>query len=128
VACFGPVGLKIGSPEYGCILTTSPKAAWRGVNVLRPLVEACRGGGGAEEGQQPPPAVLFDTDVNAPALSEYAQASSSAANGGGITSAAYITVGTGVGVGLVVNGRTVHGRMHPEGGQLSFVRSVARRL
>jgi len=46
----------------------------------------------------------FDTDVNAPALAEYTYREDRSQ-----TSVAYITVGTGVGVGLVVNGRTVHG-------------------
>jgi fructokinase len=48
--------------------------------------------------------VLFDTDVNAPALAEYAYHARP-----GQSSVAYITVGTGVGVGLVINGSTVHG-------------------
>lgn len=48
--------------------------------------------------------VLFDTDVNAPALAEFTYHA-----GPGQSSVAYITVGTGVGVGLVINGTTVHG-------------------
>lgn len=48
--------------------------------------------------------VRFDTDVNAPALAEYTYHARP-----GESSVAYITVGTGVGVGLVINGRTVHG-------------------
>lgn len=48
--------------------------------------------------------VLFDTDVNAPALAEYTYHARP-----GQSSVAYITVGTGVGVGLVINGTTVHG-------------------
>ena len=57
--------------------------------------------------------VGFDTDVNAPALSEFLLDSRQ-----GETSCAYVTVGTGVGVGLVVNSRTVRGMMHPEGGHV----------
>jgi len=60
-----------------------------------------------------PPGVPFefDTDVNAPCMAEFTL-------GGlrqkGHTSCAYITVGTGIGVGLVVNGQCVHGLVHPE--------------
>lgn len=50
--------------------------------------------------------VLFDTDVNAPALAEYTYHARP-----GQSSVAYITVGTGVGVGLVINGTTVHGAL-----------------
>lgn len=49
--------------------------------------------------------VAFDTDVNAPALAEYLYNSQP-----NQSSVAYITIGTGVGVGLVVNGKTVHGK------------------
>ena len=53
----------------------------------------------------------MDTDVNACALYEY-----KFGNHRTIDSLAYITVGTGVGLGLVINGKTVHGLIHPEGG------------
>ena len=52
--------------------------------------------------------------MNAPALSEFINV----CRPKGQTSLAYITVGTGVGVGLVVNGATVHGLLHPEGGHV----------
>lgn len=104
VATFGPVGLPEHTRWYGHILPTSPKAAWRGVDVLKPLREAC-------QGDLYPLRVRIETDVNAPAWAEYLES--------GERSTAYVTVGTGVGVGLVVNGQTVHGRMHPEGGHVA---------
>lgn len=55
----------------------------------------------------------FDTDVNAPAMSEFARMPA------GATSCAYITVGTGIGVGLIVNGQAVHGLLHPEAGHVA---------
>lgn len=56
---------------------------------------------------------MFDTDVNAPALAEYSLHKKESTS-----SCAYITVGTGVGVGLVVNNCTVKGLVHPEAGHL----------
>jgi len=112
IATFGPVGVDENHPEsYGHILASSPKAVWRDVDFLTPLKNACQG---ALDGKPLP--VLVETDVNAPALAEYLSAKKEDAT---ISSAAYITVGTGVGVGLVVNGQTVHGRMHPEGGHIA---------
>ncbi len=61
--------------------------------------------------------VAFDTDVNAPALAEHRWNARPFEN-----SCAYITVGTGVGVGLVINGSTVHGLLHPEAGHLCLQR------
>jgi fructokinase len=101
VASFGPIDPKEGSPTYGYI-TTTPKPGWRMVNVLqhfRPLGVP----------------IVFDTDVNAPAASELAAAQRSGLKA---DSLAYITIGTGVGVGLVVNGKTVHGLLHPEAGHI----------
>ena len=109
LATFGPVGVHPHRREtYGHILPTTPKPAWRGVDLLTPLQTACQG--------DAPLAVLVDTDVNAPALAEYMQARQDRP---AIETVAYITVGTGIGVGLVVNGKCVHGRMHPEGGHIA---------
>jgi fructokinase len=102
IATFGPAGLDKSLSTYGHILSTSPKQSWRDVDLLTPLANACRG--------SRPLAVKVDTDVNAPAFAEYLLVKDS------ISSVAYITVGTGVGVGLVIHGKPVHGRMHPEGG------------
>ena len=111
IASFGPVGLDPSKTEtYGCILGSSPKASWRNVDLLTPLSDACRG--------KLPLAVKVETDVNAPALAEYLLQNEK------LSSVAYVTVGTGVGVGLVVNHKPVHGRMHPEGGKLHSYRMV----
>jgi fructokinase len=104
VATFGPVGVHKSSKSYGCILWTSPKAAWRGVNLLQPFRRACKGTLELK--------VNVETDVNAPAVAEYLFSNRT------ISSVGYITVGTGVGVGLVIHGKPVHGRMHPEGGHV----------
>ncbi|GAX10312.1 fructokinase [Fistulifera solaris] len=109
IATFGPVGLRPEHPEtYGRILSTSPKEAWRNVDLLTPLREACLS-------NNPHIKVRLETDVNAPAWAEYLEGN------GKISSCAYITGGTGVGVGLVVNHKTVHGRMHPEGGHVAVL-------
>mmetsp|Transcript_42547 Transcript_42547/g.76439 ORF Transcript_42547/g.76439 Transcript_42547/m.76439 type:complete len:360 (+) Transcript_42547:34-1113(+) len=103
VASFGPIDPGVSSPKYGFI-TKTPKPGWRDVNLLGPL-----------KAVRPGVPVMFDTDVNAPAMAEYLF-------GGGVecghTSCMYVTVGTGVGVGLVVNGKPVHGLLHPEGGHI----------
>lgn len=113
LATFGPVGVNPADKRnYGRILKSTPKAAWRDVDLLGPLERACRGSAGAA-----PLEVRVDTDVNAPAVAEYQHAVSEEGSGD-VTSVAYVTVGTGVGVGLVVNRGPVHGRMHPEGGHV----------
>lgn len=111
IGSFGPLGTRVGSNEYGCILESSPKAAWRNVNLLKPLREVC-------QGSQRRLAIRVDTDVNAPAWAEYLRARRQEDQLESISSLAYITVGTGIGVGLVVNHQIVHGRMHPEGGHV----------
>ncbi len=101
VATFGPVCLDPSSPKYGHI-TSTPKPGWADTDVLSPLRAA-----------SPLSPVRFDTDVNAPALAEHLFS-------GRPVSTAYVTCGTGVGVGLCVNGGPVHGAMHPEGGHVAI--------
>lgn len=98
VASFGPIDMDPVSETYGYI-TTTPKLGWKNVNVL----------GHFQHFRVP---IGFDTDVNAPALAELKY-------GGHVgDSCAYITVGTGIGVGLVVGDRPIHGLVHPEGGHV----------
>lgn len=108
IASFGPIDAKIGSPTFGYI-TSTPKPHWGNTNVLEML-------GLYDEFNTYP--FRFDTDVNAPALAEYTLHGQAAS----LTSCAYITVGTGIGVGFVVNGNTVKGLMHPEGGHIQVKR------
>lgn len=117
IAMFGPVGLNPNDPEtFGRILGSSPKASWRNVNFLEPLRRACSSSSSSSNDDGGPLVpVWLETDVNAPAMMEYLRAVGAKDK---ISSCAYITVGTGVGVGLVVNGQTVHGTMHPEGGHV----------
>ncbi|CAM9739938.1 unnamed protein product [Ectocarpus sp. 12 AP-2014] len=104
IGTFGPIDPREGSPTYGYI-TSTPKPGWNMVDVV----------GYLSDGSVP---CKFDTDVNAPALAEFMWGAKKA----GESSCAYITVGTGVGVGLVVNGQAVHGLMHPEAGHLCLKR------
>jgi fructokinase len=56
--------------------------------------------------------IAFDTDVNVVAMFE------SLNRGDDVKNMAYITVGTGIGVGVVIHGQMVHGLIHPEGGHI----------
>jgi len=105
IASFGPIDPRKGSPTFGQI-TSTPKVLWRNFNVYKALDVF-----GVPVG--------FDTDVNAPAIYEYMQAKAQPGNEG-MSSCAYITVGTGIGIGLVVNGKPVHGMLHPEGGHMPY--------
>jgi fructokinase len=100
IASFGPLDLRPESPRYGHILSTA-KPGWRNTDVARRLGRRVTG------------PVGVDTDVNGAALAERRWGS-----GRGLDDFAYITVGTGVGVGLIVAGRTVVGFSHTELGHL----------
>lgn len=100
VASFGPVELKQGHEHWGFI-TTTPKPGWGYANVMSYFKDF-----GVP--------TAFETDVNAPAYSE--------AQARGVSSCCYITVGTGVGVGVVADGQPIHGLMHPEGGHIPMMR------
>jgi len=104
IASFGPVDLDRSSPTYGHIAST-PKLGWAGTDVLGELQSAAE-----------VPAAL-DTDVNGAALAEMRWGS-----GRGFDDFAYITVGTGVGVGLIVNGAPTRGFAHCELGHIRVAR------
>ena len=99
IGSFGPVELDRTAPRWGFI-TTTPKPGWANCDVAGYFAEAL----GVPVG--------FDTDVNAAALAEHA---ASGSTGGSL---AYLTVGTGIGGGLVLDGQPVHGIAHPEVGHI----------
>lgn len=100
VGCFGPIDLDKNSPTYGYI-TSTPKLSWRNYNIVGTLKEAL---------QIP---IGFDTDVNGSALGEATYGCTQ-----GLDSSIYITIGTGVGVGVYLNGSLLHGMLHPEAGHI----------
>ncbi len=97
IGSFGPVELDRASARWGFI-TNTPKAGWAACDIAGHFARAL----GVPVG--------FDTDVNAAALAEHRAA------GGG--SLAYLTIGTGIGGGLVLEGKPVHGIAHPEIGHI----------
>lgn len=104
IASFGPCDLDPRSPAYGHI-TSTPKAGWKNVNLL-----------GIFRRGFPVP-VGFDTDVNVAALGEWKWGA-----GRGLETVLYLTVGTGIGGGAVLNGRMLHGLIHPEMGHIRVPR------
>ena len=100
VASFGPVDLDPASPGYGYI-TSTPKPGWAHTDIVGPIRKAL----GVP--------VAFDTDVNAAALAEGRWGSAQ-----GLDTFIYVTVGTGIGGGGLVNGHLMHGLVHPEMGHV----------
>lgn len=103
IGCFGPVDLHRASPTYGYI-TSTPKLEWR-MSIWWNFYTAL----GVPVG--------FDTDVNAAVLGEVTWGAAKDCD-----TAIYITVGTGVGVGVYCNGALMHGLVHPEAGHLLLQR------
>lgn len=101
IGSFGPVDLDPKSPTFGHIITT-PKAGWGQVNLYETIHQAL---------QLP---IALETDVNAAAIGEYTWTTSNH----GLDPFIYITVGTGIGVGVIANGRPIHGLVHTEGGHM----------
>lgn len=100
IASFGPLDLHADSPAYGTI-TSTPKVKWRNFNLLKAL----------EEGLNVPCAL--DTDVNAAALAEAERGAAI-----GLKDVVYVTVGTGIGGGVLSGGKLIHGMLHPEIGHM----------
>ncbi|MEY8355883.1 ROK family protein [Lachnospiraceae bacterium 54-53] len=104
IGCFGPIDLNRSSETYGCI-TTTPKLAWANYNIVGAFKEAL----GVPVG--------FDTDVNGSALGEATWGITK-----GLENSMYITIGTGIGAGIITNGKLLHGMLHPEGGHVLLSR------
>jgi fructokinase len=104
IGSFGPVDLNKASRTYGYI-TTTPKPYWNQYPVLGELQKHIN------------VPIGFDTDVNAAALGE---AEWGAAKG--LSSCVYVTIGTGIGAGALVEGKLLHGLLHPEMGHILIKR------
>ena len=98
IACFGPIDLNRSSETYGYI-TTTPKLPWKNYDIC---------GYFRKELNIP---VGFDTDVNGSMLGEATWGCAK-----GLDTAIYITIGTGVGVGVMAGGGPLFRMVHPEGG------------
>lgn len=108
VGSFGPVDVHHDSPTWGYI-TTTPKPGWANTDVA-PLLQQTLG-----------VPVQFDTDVNAAALGEHRWGAAQ-----GLDTFAYFTVGTGIGGGVLANGKLLHGVLHPEIGHMLLPHNRAR--
>jgi fructokinase len=108
VGSFGPIDVRRASPTWGQI-TTTPKPGWAHTDLVATLRAALN------------IPVAFDTDVNAAALAESRWGAAT-----GLDTFSYITVGTGIGGGAIVNGRLLHGLLHPELGHMRIPHDRAR--
>jgi fructokinase len=102
IACFGPLDLNPASPSFGYI-TSTPKAGWANTDIR-----------GSIQHELDLP-VGIDTDVNAAAIAEGIWGACQ-----GLSDFVYFTIGTGIGGGAVINGRRLHGLVHPEMGHIGM--------
>mgnify|MGYP001076489195 FL=1 len=100
IGCFGPVSLNKKASNYGSI-TSTPKLAWKDYNIVGAFADALHC------------PIGFDTDVNGSVLGEvtFGQAK-------GKNCVIYLTIGTGVGGGIYIDGKLLHGMVHPEAGHV----------
>lgn len=108
IAAFGPLDLDVASPTWGRVTATT-KPGWSEF-ALAPAVQAAL--------KVP---VALDTDVAAAALAEHRWGA-----GRGAGTVCYVTVGTGIGAGLVIDGRAHHGLVHPEAGHVRIAHDPER--
>jgi fructokinase len=102
IASFGPLDLNPASPNYGCI-TTTPKPHWNQVDLRGRIQQALN------------LPIAFETDVNAAAFGEHYWIKENQL----LDPFAYMTIGTGIGVGVLANGHPVHGLLHTEIGHVA---------
>jgi len=105
IATFGPADLNPNSDTYGFI-TSTPKPGWSHTDLAGCIQRELH------------VSIAFDTDVNGAAMGEYLWGA-----GCGLKNLLYLTVGTGFGGGALVNGRPIHGLVHPEMGHLLLPRA-----
>lgn len=108
IASFGPLDPTPDSPTYGYI-TTTPKPGWANINIY----------GAIQDALQVP--IGFDTDVNAAALGEHRWGAAQ-----NVDTFIYLTIGTGIGGGAMVERKLVHGLMHPEMGHVHLPHDLER--
>lgn len=104
IGSFGPIDLDKSSDTYGYI-TSTPKLAWANYDLLGTLKKTLN------------IPIGFDTDVNASALGEATWGAFQ-----GLPSGIYLTIGTGIGLGVYSNGSLLHGMLHPEAGHILLSR------
>ena len=104
IGSFGPIDPDPASPTFGYI-TATPKPGWSQTDFVGQIRAALN------------VPVGFDTDVNGAALGEHRWGAAQ-----GLDNFIYLTVGTGFGGGAMVNGRLLHGLIHPEMGHIRIPR------
>ncbi len=104
IGCFGPIDINVNSKTYGYI-TSTPKEAWINYNIVGELKKHFN------------VPIAFNTDVNCAALGEIKLGAAK-----GLSSCLYMTVGTGIGAGAVVNDTLLAGMLHPEMGHMIIKR------
>jgi len=108
IGSFGPCDLRRASPTYGFI-TSTPKPGWQNTDVVGAIHSALLVD------------VILDTDVNAAALGEHTWGATVGTN-----TSLYLTIGTGIGGGIIVDGRPLHGLQHPEMGHIRIPHDLSR--
>lgn len=101
IGSFGPVDLQNNSSKFGYI-TSTPKPGWQNTNICGDISKIIN------------VPIAFDTDVNAAAFGELYWSGAK----GKLDPFVYITVGTGIGVGVIANQAPIHGLVHTEGGHI----------
>ncbi|MHB8807890.1 MAG: ROK family protein [Anaerolineaceae bacterium] len=100
IGSFGPLDLDPASLNFGSI-TSTPKTAWKHFNIKKAFEDALH------------LPVVLDTDVNAAAYGEFLWGT-----GKGKKHILYLTIGTGIGGGFVMDEKPYHGMLHPEMGHI----------